>query len=610
MQRKPASRLNWRDLAEEVVFFAPKFWFPALIAASVFPSLIAYSGPLFSALALWIVGGILLAGLVITLAHGYRLGSTHRFRTIPSLVEAQLGHTLGALCAAASLIGLMIAIAALASTATTFIVVSTGLSPQWRLPIVIACFGVLHLALLQPDAVRRTIPILTVTIFLVTSTILFYGYWQYLSHGVKPSLWELLSGSALARNALTGNYSSAGWQAIAVAALLLVPVSPTVAMFRNEKPGVELSSRMFRVLGGSAAAAFALTVYLSFTVQGFDWTRLDTVIQGPGNLVLLLGVLLHQRAFLVIPVMLLLSAGCLTSAYIYLSSASVLLTELGKHQLLPHQVPVSWRRRGRSTTVVVFLAATLILAIVAHPHMDLISLAWVFFVAISSFLGQVARLKLWRGRFWTGDTFHQRRIARRNILIAILSVGISLGILVVVTLAFNSIWQLLAVGTWLVLGLAMMSFRRSYQQSAQKVAATVLSEKPLTRCLAVALVPNFDASAVKTIRYAWAAHRPRVEVLLVTEGETDAKALREEWERLNISAKLTLVRAPESDHIEPVAAFIEACLETDSETLVSVYLPQHGVTSRFASPLQNVVQRAYARRLARMERVTITWVGL
>lgn len=610
MRNKTETREQWRSVRADVSFFALKFWFPALIAAAVFPSLIAYSGVVFSALALWIVAGMLVAGLIISLAHGYRMGSTHRYHTLATLVESQLGRGLGAFTAAASILNLVIAVSALVSTGATFVVMALDLGDGWRYALVVAGFGLLHVAMWKADLVRRLVPVVTLLIFLAVCAVLAYGYLNYFRAGAHPSLWQLLSGTTLAKNALTSSYFSAGWQAIAVAALLLVPVSPPIAMFRNETPQRPLSGRTFHVLGASGAAFFALIVYLSFTVKGFEWMRLEAVVQGPGNLVLLLEVILAENSLVIIPLVVLLALGSLAAAYIYLSSASVLLTELGRHNLWVHQVPLGWRERWRAATVLVFLFAALTLAVFAHTRMDLVALSWVFFVSLSTFLGQVARLKLWRQRFWAGDTFEQRHAARRNIQIAWLSVGISLLILVVVAWGFDSKWLLAGLGVWLVLGFAIVLINQGYRISTQKVTAVMRSADALKRSTALVLVPDFSASSTKTIRYAWAAHHPQVEVVMVTDSPEAGGRLRQEWETLDLGVPLTLLEAQEADHIGPVARFVQSLLDADPTTTISVYLPRQISGWRMFGFMYNATQRAYAYRLGRMERVTITWVGL
>lgn len=610
MRSKTKGHWQYRVLLGEVSFFALKFWFPALIAAAVFPSLIAYSGPIFSALALWIVGGVLIAGLVISLAHGYRMGSTHRYRTLATLVESQLGRVLGSFTAAASILTLVIAVSALISTGCTFIVVSLDL-PDWsRVLLVLTGFILLYLSILRTTNFRKFIPLVTLLVFLTASGVLAYGYLNYFRSGAHPSWWQLLSGSALAKNALTGSYFSAGWQAISVAALLLVPVSPPIAMYRNETPDRPFSGKAFHLLGASGAAFFALVVYLSFTVKGFDWMRLDTVVQGPGNLVLLLGVILGENDFIIVPLISVLALGCLVSAYIYLSSASALLMELGRHNLLVHQVPLSWRDRGRSTTVGLFLLCSLLLAVFAHTRMDLVVLAWVFFVSISTFIGQVARFKMWLRRFWAGDTYRQRHQARRNIMIALISVGISLIMVIVVTLGFNSGWQLVALGIWIALSIVIVLINQNYKISTKKVAAIMRSSESLKRSTALVIVPDFSASSTKTIRYAWAAHHPNVEVVVVADDSESLRELRQEWENLELGVPLTVLEGKESNHIDPVANFVQSLLDADESTTISVYLPRQISGRRLFGFMYNSTQRAYAHRLGRMNRVTITWVGL
>ncbi|MDY6076712.1 amino acid transporter [Mobiluncus sp.] len=600
---------GWLETFTQLAFFAPKFWFPALIAASVFPSLIAYSGPIFSAVALWIVAFVLIAGLITTLAHGYSLGQTHRLDSTAALVQAYLGSFLGALTAAASLLAMVVAVAALVSTATTFIVVSADLPENYRVWILIAGFVLLLLALFFPEPIRRAIPWLTLVIFVVGFLLLAYGFWHYLHDGAKPGLLELLSSTTKAKNAVADANLQSGWKAAAVAALLLVPVIPAVTLFRNESRQ-PLSGLMFRVLGGSAAAMFAATVYLSFTVAGFHWTRLDTVIQGPGNLALLLRVLLDENGWLVVPIMSLFALGCLISAYIYVSSVSTLLTDLSGHDLAVHQVPVSWMRRGRSASILTFMIVTFAVALTVHSRMGVAALTWVTFVAISSFLGQVARMRMWRSRFHRGATYVQRRQSKRYYRIAIISVIISLIILIVVSVAFNSIFELYVLAVWAGLGLLIYCLNLYYRRVQNKMSQLEHAETPVKHTLALVMVPRFDASALKTIRYAWAAHHPNVEVVHVLEPDEDETEVRRQWQELGITATLTLIPDGGGNHLGSVQKYLNAKLDMDPLTSISVYLARYVPKCRALGWLHNAAERTYARHLARLERVTITWVSL
>ena len=547
--------------------------------------------------------------MITTLAHGYSLGQTHRLDSTAALVQAYLGSFLGALTAAASLLAMVIAVAALVSTATTFIVVSADLPENFRVWILIAGFVLLLLALFFPEPVRRAIPWLTLVIFVVGFLLLAYGFWHYLRNGAKPGLLELLSSTTKAKNAVADANLQSGWKAAAVAALLLVPVTPAVTLFRNESRQ-PLSGLMFRVLGGSAAAMFAATVYLSFTVAGFHWARLDTVIQGPGNLALLLRVLLDKNGWLVVPIMSLFAVGCLISAYIYVSSVSTLLTDLSGHDLAVHQVPVSWMRRGRSASILTFMVVTFAVALTVHSRMGVAALTWVTFVAISSFLGQVARMRMWRSRFNRGATYVQRRQSKRYYRIAIISVIISLIILIVVSVAFNSIFELYVLAVWAGLGLLIYCLNFYYRRVQNKMSQLEHAETPVKHTLALVLVPRFDASALKTIRYAWAAHHPNVEVVHVLEPDEDETEVRRQWQELGITAALTLIPDEGGNHLGSVQKYLNAKLDMDPLTSISVYLPRYVPKCRALGWLHNAAERTYARHLARLERVTITWVTL
>lgn len=136
------------------------------------------------------------------------------------------------------------------------------------------------------------------------------------------------------------------------------------------------------------------------------------------------------------------------------------------------------------------------------------------------------------------------------------------------------------------------------------------AETPVKHTLALVLVPRFDASALKTIRYAWAAHHPNVEVVHVLEPDEDETEVRRQWQELGITATLTLIPDEGGNHLGSVQKYLSAKLDMDPLTSISVYLPRYVPKCRALGWLHNAAERTYARHLARLERVTITWVTL
>ena len=578
-----------------LVFFTPKFLFPALIAASVFPSLVAYSGSVFSTLALWIVGIVLVAGAVVTLAHGPLLGSAYLYPSIPSLVQDQLGRLPAALAASSSLLGMVMAVGTLVSAGVTFLVVALSLDPQWRFLLVIAAFVVLGWNMLHPLWMRRAIAWISVLVFLVLVAVVTYGFAQYFRAGAHPSLLELLSGATDASELVQKSNQKNALKAMAVAALLLVPVSPVVRMFRNEKSNVAVSALEFRILGIMAGAVFALSVYLSFVVAGFHWNRLDTVV-------------LDHQSWVTIPVIALLAVGFLVASYIYLSSASVLLVELGRHDLLPHQVPNNWRYRGRSVLGLMFLALTFVVALCAPNQMERAVLLWVFYTVLAGFLGQLARLRLWHQRYLCASTKRDRQKAQRHHLIALLSLGISTVVLLLVSLAFEYPWGLVALGLWLALALCIGLVQRHYRQLRIKARPLMVFDDSLTHTRAVALVWDFDKLSLNTVRYAWAAHHPQLEVLVVRDSARSESQLRQDWAELQIPAALTVIEAQGADYLTPVRNFIEALLEEDQSQTVSFYVQWRAGSSRLSEFFHNATTRALMQMLSGFDCVTVTLV--
>ena len=136
------------------------------------------------------------------------------------------------------------------------------------------------------------------------------------------------------------------------------------------------------------------------------------------------------------------------------------------------------------------------------------------------------------------------------------------------------------------------------------------AETPVKHTLALVLVPRFDASALKTIRYAWAAHHPNVEVVHVLEPDEDETEVRRQWQEWGITAALTLISDEGGNHLGSVQKYLNAKLDLDPLTTISVYLSRYVPKCGALRWLHNVAERTYARHLERLERVTVTWVSL
>ena len=142
---------------------------------------------------------------------------------------------------------------------------------------------------------------------------------------------------------------------------------------------------------------------------------------------------------------------------------------------------------------------------------------------------QLARLRLWRQRYLCGSTKRDRQKAQRHHLIALLSLGISTVVLLLVSLAFEYPWGLVALGLWLALALFIGLVQRHYRQLRIKARPLMVFDDSLTHTRAVALVWDFDKLSLNTVRYAWAAHHQQLEVLVVRDSARSESQLRQDW---------------------------------------------------------------------------------
>ena len=130
----------------------------------------------------------------------------------------------------------------------------------------------------------------------------------------------------------------------------------------------------------------------------------------------------------------------------------------------------------------------------------------------------------------------------------------------------------------------------------------------LTHTRAVALVWDFDKLSLNTVRYAWAAHHPQLEVLVVRDSARSESQLRQDWAELQIPAALTVIEAQGADYLTPVRNFIEALLEEDQSQTVSLYAQWRAGSSRLSEFFHNATPRALMRMLSGFDCVTVTLV--
>ena len=128
----------------------------------------------------------------------------------------------------------------------------------------------------------------------------------------------------------------------------------------------------------------------------------------------------------------------------------------------------------------------------------------------------------------------------------------------------------------------------------------------LTHTRAVALVWDFDKLSLNTVRYAWAAHHPQLEVLVVRDSARSESQLRQDWAELQIPAALTVIEAQGADYLTPVRNFIEALLEEDQSQTVSFYVQWRAGSSRLSEFFHNATPRALMRMLSGFDCVTVT----
>jgi amino acid transporter len=228
-----------------------------------------------------------------------------------------------------------------------------------------------------------------------------------------------------------------------------------------------------------------------------------------------------------------------------------------------------------SNGMVLLGAAAVGILVVYQANLTTLIQLYIIGVFVSFSLGQLGMVRHWRGVLRGTDDGSTRRSARRGLVINAAGAGMTLLVLVIVSITkFTH-------GAWLVFLLIpllaglMRGVRRYYRDVEREVAADDDTRFGSRGDLAIVLVSRLQKPALKAVDYALAAHHERTVALHVAVDLDAAERLRREWDDRGIPVRLVVVASPYREFARPVAEFIGAYRGRSGPTVVTVYLPQY-----------------------------------
>lgn len=227
------------------------------------------------------------------------------------------------------------------------------------------------------------------------------------------------------------------------------------------------------------------------------------------------------------------------------------------------------------------------------------------FVAFS--LGQIGMIRHWRRRLRSPGRA-EARSARRGLLINGIGAGMTILVLVIVTITkfTEGAWPVfLAIP---ILSLLMLGVRRYYLDVERQTRMDDDVHFGADGDVAVILVSRLQKPVAKAIDYALAARHAETLALHVAVDQADAERLRADWEAHRMPIPLVVIESPYRSYADPVVEFIRRYREDHGPSIVTVYLPQYIVGHWWETLLHNRRARRLAQHLMLVRGVTVTVV--
>ncbi|MFD5699841.1 APC family permease [Streptomyces lasiicapitis] len=263
---------------------------------------------------------------------------------------------------------------------------------------------------------------------------------------------------------------------------------------------------------------------------------------------------------------------------------------LAQDRYLPRQLHTRGDRLAFSNGIVLLAgAAALLVWIYGADSTRLIQL-YIVGVFVSFTLSQIGMVRHWNRHLATerdpGKRRHMIRSRAINTFGAFFT-GLVL-IVVLVTKFTHGAW--VALLGMVIFYATMSAIRRHYDRVAGEIAAadgpSDDSVRP-SRVHSIVLVSKIHKPTLRALAFAKLMRTDTLEALSVNVDAAETKALRDEWERRNISVPLKVLDSPYREVTRPVIEYVKSLRRESPRDAVSVIIPEYVVGHWYEHLLHN-----------------------
>nr|WP_246260517.1 APC family permease [Streptomyces typhae] len=263
---------------------------------------------------------------------------------------------------------------------------------------------------------------------------------------------------------------------------------------------------------------------------------------------------------------------------------------LAQDRYLPRQLHTRGDRLAFSNGIVLLAGAAALLVFIYGADSTRLIQLYIVGVFVSFTLSQIGMVRHWNRHLAAQrDPGKRRHMLRSRAINAFGAFFTGLVLVVVLVTKFTH-------GAWVaLLGMCifyatMSAIRRHYDRVAEEIAAP---EGPSddnvrpSRVHSIVLVSKIHKPTLRALAYAKLMRTDTLEALSVNVDAAETKALRDEWERRNISVPLKVLDSPYREVTRPVIEYVKSLRRESPRDAVSVIIPEYVVGHWYEHLLHN-----------------------
>nr|WP_314504322.1 APC family permease [uncultured Microbacterium sp.] len=272
-----------------------------------------------------------------------------------------------------------------------------------------------------------------------------------------------------------------------------------------------------------------------------------------------------------------------------------------------------------SNGMIILGAVAIAVLVIYQAQLTTLIQLYIIGVFISFSLGQLGMVRHWKRvlRNLAQEPVHadlkravasERRAARTGLIINSVGAGMTVFVLLIVTITKFTHGAYLVFIMIPILAVLMIGVNRYYRDVEHEIAVDDVTHFGSEGDVALILVNRLQKPVVKALDYALAAKHDKTFALHVSVNAEETARLREQWASHDIPVPLVVIDSPYRSFGSPVSAYIKKYRAQHGSAVVTVYLPQYIVGHWWESILHNRRSRRIANQLMLIHGVSITLV--